>query len=140
MRVNRIGRRGRRRGIVASLHRIVPMACAVACIVGTPAEAARALRFDIEPQSLAAALDQFAREAGVQILYPYAIATTHRVAGMHGTMQPRAALQRLLQGSGLAIASFDDRTIALRIAAPAPQRRRRVRRPEARLVSPPPAS
>ncbi|MBY8828013.1 TonB-dependent receptor domain-containing protein [Hephaestia mangrovi] len=107
--------------------------------MGTPAEAARAIRFDIEPQSLAAALDQFAREAGVQILYPYAIATTHRVAGLHGTMQPRAALEQLLQGSGLAIASFDDRTIALRVAAPAPQRRRRVGRSEAR-PAPPPAS
>ncbi|WP_213982216.1 hypothetical protein [Sphingomonas sp. dw_22] len=46
----------------------------VAMIVSVPVQAAqgeRAARFDIPAQGLAGALDQFARQAGVQILYPH---------------------------------------------------------------------
>jgi hypothetical protein len=58
-------------------------------------------RFDIPAQSLADALDRFARQAGVQILYPYARAAALRSPLVKGRMPSRRALDRLLRGSGL---------------------------------------
>ncbi|MGN6377261.1 MAG: TonB-dependent receptor domain-containing protein [Sphingomonas sp.] len=118
----------RRGGVAAASLWAGSLACA--CIVAAPAQAAETAHFDIAPQSLAAALDQFARQAGVQILYPYAIAAGHRTAGLRGTMTSRAALHRLLRDSGLEFARYGDHVIALRAAAPKPppSKHREVRR------------
>lgn len=115
--------------------------CAASCIVGAPAQAAQAVHFDIAAQNLAPALDQFARQTGVQILYPYAIATLHRTQGVRGAMAPRAALELLLRNSGLAIARISDHVITLRAAAPAAARPRPANRPRPRPTPalPPPA-
>lgn len=121
--------------------------CCVA-VVAAPAAAAqsdRTARFDIAEQRLAAALDQFARQAGVQILYPYQIAAARRSAALHGTMPVRTALDRLLQGSGLEIARVTDRAVILRAAAPPAKTVRRPTRarpapkePRASPPAPPP--
>lgn len=87
-------------------------------------------RFDIPAQSLADALDLYARQAGVQILYPYALAAALRSQLLQGRMPPRRALDRLLRGSGLAVVRFDDGIVTLRAAPPAtPARPRRVAPP-----------
>jgi outer membrane receptor protein involved in Fe transport len=105
--------------------------CGISAILAAPVQAApadRSVRFDIPAQTLAAALDQFARQAGVQILYPYKVAATRRSMPLHGQMPVRAALDHLLRDSGLEVARFTDRLVTLR-AAPAPPPVRIVRRP-----------
>jgi outer membrane receptor protein involved in Fe transport len=103
------------------------LAAASPCAIVTPARATAAPSstiFDIPAQNLAQALDGFARQAGIQLLYPYEAASTRRSLGLHGKMQPRAALYRLLKDSGLTIADISGRTITLRLAPP-PVRRAR---------------
>ncbi|WP_343615321.1 TonB-dependent receptor [Novosphingobium sp.] len=96
--------------------------------------------FDIPAQTLAAALDQFAHQAGVQLLYPYAYAAARRSAPLHAALPPRHALEHLLRDSGLTIARYANGVVLLKpapvVAArkqPAPQ----LVRP--RLATPPPA-
>src|ERR1700754_4112445 len=76
--------------------------CGMPMIVAAPVQAAqsgRSAHFDIPAQGLAAAIDQFARQAGIQILYPYKIAAARRSTALRGEMPIRAALDRLLLGS-----------------------------------------
>lgn len=90
-------------------------------VIAAPATAApvgKSTRFDIAAQDLAGALDQFARQSGVQILYPFTIASARRSDGLHGEMLVREALNRLLLRSGLELVRFGDRLIVLRAVAP----------------------
>lgn len=95
-------------------------------------------RFDIPAQSLADALDRFARQAGVQILYPYARAAALRSPLVKGRMPSRRALDRLLRGSGLAVARFGEGIVTLRAAQPAPPARARRSPQPAPIPSPAP--
>lgn len=119
--------------------------CGVALIVAAPVQAAqsgRSIRFDIPAQDLAPALDRLARQAGIQILYPYKIAAARRSAALHGEMPVREALDRLLRNSGLQIARFGDRIVTLRSAPPTAPPARVVRpslpSPAPTPLSPPP--
>jgi outer membrane receptor protein involved in Fe transport len=76
----------------------------------------QAVRFDIVSQPLAAALDQYARQAGRQILLPYEAAAALRNRPLHGRMTRRTALQRLLAGSPLEIADMTAEVITIRRA------------------------
>ncbi|MCW6528777.1 TonB-dependent receptor [Sphingomonas sp. MMSM20] len=94
----------------------------MAMLVAAPAHAATGeapVRFAIPAQTLAGALDQLARQIGVQILYPYDIAAARRSGGINGRMPARRALDRLLRRSGLEIATFGGKVISLRVARPA---------------------
>lgn len=107
-----------------------------------PAAAARAeeaVRFDIPAQNLAGALDQYARRLGIQILYPYRIAATRRAPELHGTMSARAAIDRLLRGSGLEVVRFADHIVILRAARPAMPPRRPAPRSAVRGPAPAPS-
>lgn len=64
-------------------------------------EAAQARSFDIPPQSLNSALLRFARDAKVQVLYDTALVQGRQSPGVTGQLTTTAALQQLLQGSGL---------------------------------------
>lgn len=81
------------------------------------------MRFTIPAQNLAGALDMLARQAGVQILYPYDIAVTRRSGALRGRMTVRDALRRLIAGSGLEIAHVSDRVIILRAGMATPSTR-----------------
>ena len=89
--------------------------------VAAPAAAApadQAVLFDLPPDTLSRALDRFAGQAGVQILYPQDAAQGRRSPRVRGVMPVRAALERLIAGSPLQIARSDARTITLRVAPP----------------------
>ncbi|MET0310241.1 MAG: TonB-dependent receptor [Sphingomonas sp.] len=105
--------------------------CGAATIMAVPAQAGQsgqAVQFDIPAQGLAAALDLFARQAGVQILYPYKVAAPRRSVALRGRMPVRAALDRLLRSSGLEIARLADRVVILRAVPGAAPPARTVRR------------
>jgi len=57
--------------------------------------------FDIGPQSLATALNEFARQSHEQLLFAPEIVAAKHSGGVHGTMEATAALQLLLRDSGL---------------------------------------
>jgi iron complex outermembrane recepter protein len=61
--------------------------------------------FDIQPQDLAAALSEFARQSHEEILFAPDIVAEKRSGGVRGTMQPFAALKILLSDSGLPFTS-----------------------------------
>ncbi len=61
----------------------------------------RRIAFDIPSQSLDAALSEYFRVTGVQLLYNSAVTAGRRSSSIHGTYSARTALQLLLAGTGL---------------------------------------
>jgi iron complex outermembrane receptor protein len=57
--------------------------------------------FDIRPQSLAAALSEFARQSHEELLFAPEVVARKGTHGVRGTMEPLAALKILLKDSGL---------------------------------------
>ncbi|HEX7789665.1 MAG TPA: STN domain-containing protein, partial [Afipia sp.] len=101
--------------------------CATAAIVAlatqSSASAAEPAKFKIPAQSMQTALTLFARQSGVQLLFPY-----DQVAGLHaqsvnGKMTPDVALQRLIAGSGLKVTLNSKDVIALSLSNPAQKAR-----------------
>ncbi|MFA5964532.1 MAG: TonB-dependent receptor [Sphingomonas sp.] len=133
---------GRRRAYARAVRRwrtlAAPLAIGVAVMALPPAAHARSaeMSFDLPAEDLAAALNRFARQASVQILFPYDAVKGRTSARLNGRMAPRRALERLLVDSGLAIAGFRDGRVTLRRA---PEPRRPPRQPPHRVVRPPPA-
>ena len=106
--------------------KLLPLASAIrgglaatALCVAMPALAAPP-QFDINGGRIEEVLPEFARQAGLQIIAPAAMGDEGRieVGQLKGQMDPRQALNRLLSGTGLAVASDDGRTITLRAATP----------------------
>ncbi len=102
--------------------------CMVATVVALSAQSAAAAepaRFKIPAQSMQTALTLFAKQSGIQLLFPY-----DQVAGLHaqsvnGKMAPDVALQRLIAGSGLKITLSNNNVIALSLSTQ-PQKARAV--------------
>ena len=96
--------------------------CAVATVVALSTQSAAAAepaKFKIPAQSMQTALTLFAKQSGIQLLFPY-----DQVAGLHaqsvnGKMAPDVALQRLIAGSGLKITLSNNNVIALSLSAQA---------------------
>lgn len=106
--------------------KLLPLASAIrgglaftALCVAAPVFAAPA-KFDIDGGRIEEVLPEFARQAGLQIIAPANNGGESRieVGQLKGQMDARQALSRLLDGTGLTVASDDGRTITLRAAAP----------------------
>ncbi|KAF1047772.1 TonB-dependent siderophore receptor [Xylophilus sp.] len=76
---------------------------AAACVLALHLQCAQAcpVAFDIPAQPLAAALDQFARQAGLQLVFSPALARERQAPRVSGSLEPQPALDALLRGSGL---------------------------------------
>lgn len=81
---------------------------------------ARRVSFSIPPQALSTALIAYGKQANVQVLTASPTLAGLRSDGLQGVLTPDAALQRLLQSSGLAYSVLDANTVAITPAAPAP--------------------
>jgi len=57
--------------------------------------------FDIGPQALATALNEFARQSHEEIFFTPEVVSLKRSSGVHGVMEPTAALKILLKDLGL---------------------------------------
>jgi iron complex outermembrane receptor protein len=88
---------------------LAPLAKAQTAVQATPAQQ----QFDIPTQSLAAALDSFARSSGWQVGYPAALAQGKTSSALRGRFTPTDALTRLLQGTGLAYRVTGTNTVTL---------------------------
>lgn len=95
--------------------RMFMMAAAAVCLaVSAEASDTETRSFDIAAQAAADALNDWGRQAGVQLLFPYDAVSGRRSAGLKGAFTSREALRRLLAEQPLEIASDDGQTIALR--------------------------
>lgn len=91
--------------------------CAVA--LASPAWA-QTRSFDVPAQAAATGIPEFARQADIQILVSEGATRGRTTRQVRGRMPVDRALQRLIQGTGLSVASSDGRTYTLSAASPAP--------------------
>jgi len=107
----------------------------VACVAqSASAQDAGPKSFDIPAQDATQALNSWSKQAGIQLLFPYAGLQGRRTIALRGRYTPRAALLRLLDGLPLQIATESPSTIALR--TPAATSKTITRSPEAATKQP----
>lgn len=94
------------------------LACVLLGLVLSAGAAAQTTEFDIPAGPLNAALAAFGKQADVQVNHEPALSEGKRSGGVVGQYTPPAALQRLLQGSGISSHFTDGGTVTL---AQAPQ-------------------
>lgn len=87
-------------------------------------DARRLVLFRVEAQPLPVALNAWAEQSGLQVIWqPDSHARQLVSTSVTGTLDPESALRELLKGSGLTYAFVDARTVAIRqAAAPLAQR------------------
>ncbi len=106
-------------GIRASLVSATAIAAAVCGLtLASPSTSwaqAPTYPFDIPAEDGAKALNDFSRQSGVQLLFPYDLAAKANVPGLKGTYTRQEALNTLLAATGLEVASQTDETISLRV-------------------------
>ncbi|MET0292972.1 MAG: TonB-dependent receptor [Steroidobacteraceae bacterium] len=71
-------------------------------------------QFDIRRQGAAGALTQFARQAGIPVLFPFDLVSGRTANAVQGRFEPQEALQRLLEGTGLEAKSDAQGQISVR--------------------------
>lgn len=93
-------------------------ALVVTAAVSVPAQAqqleANTLDFKIDPQSLSSALRALASQSGLHLGYTTADVAGLQSKGARGRLTPHQALQKLLEGTGIAFSVTGPNTVALR--------------------------
>src|SRR5688572_4680284 len=97
------------------------MVCAMVLGVALPL-LANAADVSIEPQPLGSALQDLAKQSGVQIIFLSKAVEGRRAPALNGTYTPEEAVAVLLEGSGLTYHALNERAIevAEKPVAPAP--------------------
>jgi iron complex outermembrane recepter protein len=85
-----------------------------------PAAAAQVRYFRIAQQDLVAALNEFGRQSGRDILFSTDVAGQKRSAGVNGPMTAEQALHTLLAGTGLTFRATKERTFLIEDVAATP--------------------
>jgi len=94
-------------------------------------------QFDIPAGPSAPALQTFARQSGLQILFPYDAVEGRRSRAIRGMLEDEQVLRRLAREAGLIVVSRNGKTVVLgRSPAPSPSPKRRAPAPRRQ---PPPA-
>lgn len=112
---------------------VASLLCVAFTIPGTlyAQSSANAVEFEIEAQSLAQALRDFARQAGAQVLYDPDDVAGRKSTELLGNFEPAEALTLLLAGTDLIVEQTDGRTFTIArrpaentavVANPAPPR------------------
>lgn len=91
---------GRRLGLIASLV-VAAHSLALASDKRDEASSSQAISIDIPALPLAEALEAYSVAVGREVVYNGKLAIGQESAAVHGIYTPEAALQRLLEGSGL---------------------------------------
>jgi iron complex outermembrane receptor protein len=84
-----------------SIYACSSVAAMALSLAATPVAAQQIRSFDIPAGDLGRALNAFARQANREIIFSSALVAGKRTKGARGSLEPRAALQVLLQGTGL---------------------------------------
>ena len=99
---------------------LLGLSCAVHSVAHA-GEFDREINFNIAPESLASALLDFAEQSKIQVVTAGADLQQYRAGGLTGRHTIRAALQALLDGTGLAFREVGSGTVSIeRSAPPAP--------------------
>ncbi|WP_336968430.1 TonB-dependent receptor [Sphingobium aromaticiconvertens] len=107
------------------LRAAITSSAAIVAVAAAPSvSAAAAVKFDIPAQSMQAALAQFSRQSGIQILFSYDQVEGLRAPSVNGRMAPNVALSRLIAGSGLKVSLANSNVIALSLIGGAKPARR----------------
>ncbi len=103
-----------------SLNRFFWWATLMALCSATHAQSAAQtpLQLDIPSQQMADALNEFARQAGLQVLIDWEDSHQLTSPRISGTYTPQAALEKLLANTGLQYRYLDERTISVRAQKP----------------------
>jgi iron complex outermembrane recepter protein len=81
---------------------------------------AQSVAFDIPEEDALSAIPEFARQANLQIVAPANELKGIRTHAVRGTIDVHAALEQLLRGTGIVVASDDGHLISLHLAAGPP--------------------
>lgn len=89
----------------------------MACAMAAPAFAAPAnVDFHIARQSLPAAMAEFSRQSGFQILFPYDLLKDVKTRAVDGRMSPEQAVFAMVEGTGIKANHAGSRSFALSLA------------------------
>src|SRR6202051_4652449 len=93
---------------------VVLVRCLALTMLGAQAYADPTLRhFDIQAQATASALNEFARQADITLVFASALVDKHRLVGIKGDFTILEALRKLLDGTGLSFTQVSATTIAI---------------------------
>ena len=92
---------------------------ACAAVLASPAVADEAIRYalNIQSQPLGTALQEFAKQSGVQIIFVSRVAEARDAPALHGTYTQESALGALLEGSGLTFHQINPKTVEVQAKA-----------------------
>jgi outer membrane cobalamin receptor len=83
-------------------------------MIGAPAFAGTVLRhFDIQAQATASALNEFAQQADITLVFSSTLVAQHPTVAVRGDFTVLDALRKLLEGSGLSFTRVSETTIAI---------------------------
>lgn len=77
-------------------------------------EKLRRLRVEIEAGTAAAALAEFIRQTGLQVLFEADAIRGHNTRAVTGQLEAQEALRVMLEGSGLVFEFINERTVSVR--------------------------
>src|ERR1700722_17996147 len=88
--------------------------CLALAMLGAQAFADPTLRhFDVQTQATASALNEFARQADITLVFSSALVDKHQTTGIKGDFTVLEGLRRLLDGTGLSFTQVSATTIAI---------------------------
>jgi outer membrane cobalamin receptor len=94
--------------------------CLALALIGAQAYADDAVRhFDIQSQAAASALNEFARQADITLVFSSALVARHQTPAVRGDFTVVDGLKRLLDGTGLSFNQVSTSTIAISAASDA---------------------
>jgi iron complex outermembrane recepter protein len=106
---------------ISSVRASILVGCFLATILiiwpAPPARAAPAtdlVEFNIPAGNLTAALDRFAEQSGLQVVYDQPVTKSAQAKALTGHLSRRVALDQLLKGSGLVWSYVNDSTVVVR--------------------------
>jgi hypothetical protein len=105
---------GARRVRSRSQRLLMLMRCLVLSMLGAQAYADSMLRhFDIQTQAAASALNEFARQADITLVFSSVLVAKHQASGIRGDFTVIDGLRKLLGGTGLSFKQVSATTIAI---------------------------
>ena len=87
--------------LAVALPIVFALFSSLSAAANTALDQARMYQLNLPEQTVAAALTSLSEQTDIQVLFPYDIATQHRIVPLVGSYQLQHALERLLHNTGL---------------------------------------
>jgi outer membrane receptor protein involved in Fe transport len=99
--------------LMRQFRRVLLAGSALACIGGAAMAQSQTHPYDIPAQPASEALNRFATQSGLRILFPYEAVAGKQTRPVSGTLSEQAALDRLLADTGLVLVSRQGNVVTL---------------------------